>query len=142
MRLEYRRGLLIVSICFSVWSFTPGIAFSAETQSAMTADACIQLRNSNAEMKKIIGQIITDHKDNKRFINAFNKAQKAWSAFRDADMNAVYPESPQSYGSAYGMCRCTLLNEMTRERIDKLKKWLSGDTEGDVCAGSMDWKLR
>jgi uncharacterized protein YecT (DUF1311 family) len=131
------RGLLIVSVCLAIWVFTPTLRSSAETQTTMTADACLELENSNAEMKRIHRQIIRYHKDNKRFITAFNKAQKAWSVYRDAQLAAIYPESPERYGSAYGMCRCTVLNDLTRERIETLKKWLSKGTEGDVCAGSL-----
>ncbi len=136
------RGLLIVLLCLGVWLSTPVLRSSAVTQATMTANACLELDNSNAEMKRIHRQIIRDHKDNKRFTTAFNKAQRAWSAFRDAQLTALYPESPELYGSAYGMCRCTMLNELTRERIETLKKWLSEGTEGDVCAGSMKWKRR
>jgi len=131
------RGLLIMSLCLGVWLSTPVLRSSAETQATMTADACRELENSDVEMKRIHRQIIRNHKDNKRFITAFNKAQKAWSVYRDAQLAAIYPESPERYGSAYGMCRCTVLNDLTRERIETLKKWLSKGTEGDVCAGSL-----
>jgi uncharacterized protein YecT (DUF1311 family) len=131
------RGFLIVLLCLTICLFTPALRSYAETQAEMTAGACLELENSNAEMTRIHQQIIRDHKADKRFISAFNKAQKTWSVFRDADLSAIYPESPERYGSAYGMCRCTVLNEMTRERIEKLKKWLSKGTEGDVCVGSI-----
>lgn len=131
------RGLLIVLLCLAIWVFTPTLRSSAETQATITADACLELENSDAEMMRIHRQIIRDHKDNQRFITAFNKAQKAWSAYRDAQLAAVYPESPELYGSVYGICRCTMLNNLTRERIETLKKWLSKSTEGDVCAGSL-----
>jgi uncharacterized protein YecT (DUF1311 family) len=136
------RGFLIVPLCLAIWAVTPALRSYAETQAAMTADACLALENSNAEMKRIHRQIVRDHNDNKRFITAFNKTQRAWSAFRDADLNAIYPEPSEFYGSVYGMCRCTVLNELTRERIETLKKWLLKGTEGDVCAGSMKWERR
>jgi len=131
------RGFFIVFMCLSIWLFTSTSRSYAETQAEMTDEACLVLRNSNVEMKNVLKMIINHHQDNKRFIAALRKSQRVWSVFRDAELNTVYPESPDRYGSSYGMCRCTVLNELTRERIEKLNKWLTEGTEGDVCAGSM-----
>ena len=136
------RGLLIVTLCLTFRLFAPVYHASAATQATLNADACLELENSNAEMKRIQRRIILDHNEEKRFVAAFRKAQQAWIAFRDAQLNAVYPESPKLYGSANVMCRCFVLNKLTRERMETLKMWLSEDTEGDVCAGSMKRKNR
>jgi uncharacterized protein YecT (DUF1311 family) len=136
------RGLLIVSLCLAFRFIAPVYQACAETQASLNADACLDLEHSNAEMKRIQRRIILDHKDEKMFVAAFRKAQQAWMAFRDAQLNAVYPESPELYGSANVMCRCFVLNKLTRERIETLKMWLSEEMEGDVCAGSMKRKGR
>lgn len=129
--------ILIVVFCLAIGISAPAYNAFGETQATMTEDACRELENSNFEMKKLYTNILQAHSTDKRFLSAFRKAQNAWTAFRDAHLNAVYPQGPKAYVSSHGMCRCILLNELTRERVTTLRKWLSESTEGDVCAGSM-----
>ena len=44
------------------------------------------------------------------------------------------------YGSVYPMCVSYFLKELTEERTEKLKVWLIGIEEGDVCTGSVKMK--
>ena len=41
------------------------------------------------------------------------------------------------YGSVYPMCYSLFLKEMTEERTKKLRVWLTGIKEGDICSGSV-----
>lgn len=41
------------------------------------------------------------------------------------------------YGSVYPMCAALFLKELTEERTEKLRVWLNGIEEGDVCSGSV-----
>jgi len=129
-------GFSQLFLCLVISITTPVFCASAETQAKMTVDACHELDKSNSEMKEIYRRILKDNMDEKRFTVAFERAQRAWSVFRDAHLHALYPKAPDSYGTTHEMCRCLVLNQMTRERIETLKKWLSGGMEGDVCQGS------
>ena len=61
--------------------------------------------------------------------------QKAWEAYRDAQLAALYPqEDISSYGSVYPMCFAILKKALTEGRIRDLKA-LTTSGEGDVCYG-------
>lgn len=61
-------------------------------------------------------------------------AQRAWIAFRDAQIEATYPDREQrAYGSVLPMCVSALQEELTRSRIAQLRAALRPDPR-DVCA--------
>ena len=61
--------------------------------------------------------------------------QKAWAAYRDAQVAALYPPADvSSYGSVYPMCFAILKKTLTEGRIRDLKA-LTTSGEGDVCYG-------
>lgn len=41
-------------------------------------------------------------------------------------------ESPQ-----YPMCRYMAVLELTKKRVEELRRWVDGVEEGDVCSGSI-----
>ncbi len=127
----------VILLCLSICSSVPVSPVWGTTQAAMAAQACKGLEKNNSEMEKLRQTILKKHQGDMKFIVAFKKAQTAWLAYRDAHLEALYPQDPATYGSVHGMCRCIVLNRMTRERIETLQKWLSPAPEGDVCAGSM-----
>ena len=61
--------------------------------------------------------------------------EKAWAAYRDAQLAAIYPQNDiSSYGSVYPMCLAILKKALTEGRIRDLKA-LTTSGEGDVCYG-------
>lgn len=59
--------------------------------------------------------------------------EKAWEAYRDAQLNALYPPGDTSdYGSVSPMCFATLKKTLTDGRIRDLKA-LTSSGEGEVC---------
>lgn len=44
------------------------------------------------------------------------------------------------YGSIHPMCEANYLAELTEERTNKLRTWLTGAPEGDACSGSVNVK--
>ena len=57
-------------------------------------------------------------------------------------MDALFPEEQKRlyYGSVFPMCWSMALTSLTNERIEKLKIWLTGIEEGDMCSGSIKIK--
>lgn len=56
-------------------------------------------------------------------------------------MKSKYPDREEGYyGSIHPMCWILYLTELTEERTKKLKTWLLGIEEGDVCNGSVKTK--
>jgi len=56
---------------------------------------------------------------------------------RVAEMETKFPEKEIRYGSVLPMCWSIYREELTKDRIKKLKEWLTGTKEGNVCAGSV-----
>jgi len=61
--------------------------------------------------------------------------EKAWEAYRDAQLEALYPQKDiSSFGSVYPMCLAILKKTLTEGRIRDLKA-LTTSGEGDACNG-------
>ena len=111
---------------------------AAQTQGEMTAQACREYKLADTELNRVYQQILRDYKADNAFIKKLKNAQRAWLAYRDAQLAAIYPDlSPGAYGSAHPMCRCHELRYLTEARTNELKRWVAGTSEGDVCAGSV-----
>jgi uncharacterized protein YecT (DUF1311 family) len=61
--------------------------------------------------------------------------QKAWVAYRDAQIAALYPpnEDVRDYGTVYPMCMALLRKTLAESRIRDLEALTNA--EGDVCSG-------
>ena len=62
--------------------------------------------------------------------------EKAWEAYRDAQLKAIYPpvsDERVEYGSIYPMCWAMLKQKLTESRIRDLKALTI--SEGDGCLG-------
>lgn len=109
----------------------------AQTQLDLNEDACTSYQKADAELNKTYKAILRKKSDDPVFLAAMKKAQRAWVAFRDAEIEAVYPEADKQaqYGSVYPMCNCGVAAHLTQQRVEQLKAWLTAE-EGDVCNGS------
>jgi uncharacterized protein YecT (DUF1311 family) len=111
---------------------------NAQSQAAMDECASKSLDAADKELNQVYQQVLAKYASDKVFVGKLRAAQKAWVAFRDAELDARYPASNKSlqYGSVYPMCADNELEAMTRKRTEELREWLKGATEGDACAGS------
>ena len=111
----------------------------AQTQSAMNRDACTQYTQADHALNAAYTKILKDYAKDAQFLAKLKQAQRAWVAFRDAQLEARFPKADKQseYGSAYPTCRCSLLTELTEQRTKELKVWVDGIPEGDVCNGSV-----
>lgn len=109
----------------------------AQTQAAMNGCAMKSLDTANRELNQVYQQVLLKYAKDTVFVTKLKTAQRAWLAFRDAELAARFPSSDKSnYGSIYPMCADGELEAMTRKRTEELRAWLKGTQEGDVCAGS------
>ena len=136
----YRLARLITASAIAVVFSCAGSL--AQTQSESTQDACATLKQADALLNKSYNQVLSEYKTNAAFIRKLRIAQRAWIAYRDAQLEALYPASNKraEYGSVFPMCRCSALAALTTQRADELKKWIDGAEEGDVCSGSIKVK--
>ena len=124
-------SLLLLISCYS-YSQTQLEINNAEQQKFLTADK---------ELNRIYKQILSDYKDDTAFVRNIKASQRLWVQFRDAEMNMMYPQrEPGYYGSIHPTCWAVYKTELTNERTKKLRKWLTGQEEGDSCSPSI--KLR
>jgi len=105
------------------------------TQGELNDCFCSQYKKADAELNRIYQELIAANGHDKVFVDKLKIAQRAWIAFRDAQLEATYPETgdPQvKYGSVYPMCYCMAQQNLTEERTKHLRRMLRS-TEGDVC---------
>lgn len=113
----------------------------AQSQAGMNESAKKDYENADAELNNVYTKIMSGYKEDTAFMKNLKTAQKLWIKLRDADMKAKYPDRGEGYyGSAQLLCWYSYLTQLTKERTDKLKIWLTGIEEGDVCAGSVKRK--
>ncbi len=128
------KAILIVVMLLAL-----GLTTNVKTQPITDEDFCKSYAKSDAQMNRLYKQILVEYRKDTLFIKNFRAAQRAWLAFRDAHFLSRFPE-PGNYGSAFSMCRCQELDEMTISRVDQLERWIRNAEEGDVCAGSFKIK--
>ncbi|WP_418263814.1 lysozyme inhibitor LprI family protein [Flavobacterium faecale] len=113
-----------------------------QTQTEMNSNEYQKYVKADKELNQVYSAILKDYKENPVFISKLKLAQNLWIKFRDAEMNALFPEIDKqlNYGSVFPMCWNSHLTRLTEERIKTLKIWLTGIEEGDVCSGSVKMK--
>jgi uncharacterized protein YecT (DUF1311 family) len=122
---------LLVPLCLAV--------ALAQSQGQMNQQACDEYKSADVELNRVYRRVLSEYKGDALFVRKMKNAQRAWIAYRDAHLESLYPaENPRfAYGSVYPMCRCMVLTEMTKQRTMLMRRWLTGEKEGDVCAGSV-----
>ena len=108
-------------------------------QADLNQCATDRLQQADDELNRIYRGILKQYSEDRVFLEKFRKAQRAWLLFRDAELEAKFPENDKQsyYGSVYPMCAAQFLAQRTQERIKQLQEWLEGAEEGDLCAGSL-----
>ncbi len=115
------------------------VAAYSQTQTAMNRQAGTQYQKADQELNSVYQKILKEYAKQSVFIAKLKTAQRLWVQLRDAELEARYPE-PNQYGSALPTCRAIYLKEMTQQRTNFLRTWLTGIPEGDVCNGSVKIK--
>jgi uncharacterized protein YecT (DUF1311 family) len=106
----------------------------AKTQQEMNACAADDLKRADAELHKVYQQVLAAHAADPDKGARFVTAQRAWIKFRDAEIDALFPELERTNrGSVLPMCHLLQLERLTLERTKALKQMLQS-TEGDVCS--------
>ncbi len=97
---------------------------------------CNEYRKANAELNKMYQQVLSANAGEPQVPEKLKAAQRAWLAFRDAQLEAIYPttgsDPREQYGSIYPMCYCMEQTKLTVQRTQQLNQMLNS-TEGDVC---------
>ena len=112
----------------------------AKTQLESNQCADKQYQEADAELNRVYKAILEKYKKDALFIDKLRAAQRAWLAYRDAEIEAKYPHAGERgyYGSIFPMCDALYRAQLTEERTRKLREWLDGGEEGDACGGSVE----
>jgi uncharacterized protein YecT (DUF1311 family) len=97
------------------------------TQTDMNQCAAKELQRAESRLAALLKELGIDRN---------SPEQKVWEAYRDAQLQAIYPATDNDiaeYGSVYPMCWATLKKRLTEGRIRDLKGLTT--SEGDVCHG-------
>ena len=100
---------------------------TATTQTDLSQCAGKQLQQSEARLAALLKRL---------GIDSNSPEEKAWEAYRDAQLKAIYPPVSNErgeYGSVYPMCWATTKKKLTESRIRDLKALTT--SEGDGCRG-------
>ncbi|QLQ24331.1 MAG: DUF1311 domain-containing protein [Dechloromonas sp.] len=111
----------------------------ARTQPELTHCSGLASQQADKELNAVYQAVLKRHKADRVFSEKFKAAQRAWLKWRDAEMEAIYPDSDQpqlSYGSSFSFCRGNQIEAITRERTKQIRKWADGIEEGELCVGS------
>src|SRR5664279_5406578 len=119
----------------SLLLFCSASPVTAQTQKNLDQQSCAQFQTADRLLNDAYTKVEQAYAADKQFLGKLKVAQRAWLAFRHAELEALYPKKDKQaeYGSVYPMCRCSALQELTETRTIELKRWLAGVKEGDVC---------
>lgn len=97
-------------------------------QLELNACASDDFNKAEKELNQVYQSLIRKEADDPLFISKLRLAQKAWLAFRDADLDARFACSEDDvricWGSMYTMSFLSRKAELTRERTMQLKQIL------------------
>ncbi len=112
-----------------------------DTQSEMNDCAAREAKKADTALNKTYQQLLSKISDNKTATARVVAAEKAWIAFRDAELAAEWPvaqgDDPNVlYGSAHPLCYYGELAAMKLQRVETLKELMRYE-EGDVCSSGV-----
>jgi len=131
-----------VPLFLAVGSLTAQTPAPSTSKPPAKAESCAQTAKTQMELNECAGKELQQAEARlaallKRLnIDANSPEEKAWEAYRDAQLKAIYPpvaDERAEYGSIYPMCLATLRKRLTESRIRDLKALAT--SEGDACLG-------
>lgn len=136
---------MTLKVVFVTFLLTPVIAYPADfakcdpsgTQLEMNACAADEFEKADLKLNEVYKALLKKEAKNVIFIQKLRAAQKAWLAFRDAELEAMYAceEKNQQvcWGSMLPMCYSSYVAKLTRERTQRLQQFLDEGQPADGC---------
>lgn len=111
---------------------------TAQTQADLTACSSTDYKAADDELNATYQRLLQKAAGDRVALPQINSAQKAWVAFRDAQIAALYPaeDKQKEYGTVFPMCANLALADLTRQRTKMLRQMLS-PVEGEVCSSGV-----
>src|SRR5262245_16129559 len=127
-----KRSLLGLALVLSL----QGVAYAdddCDGKTQLEINACHGQRRerADAEMNRVYPAALKRLEKDKKASDKLKAAQRAWLAFRDAEVAARFPTGASSEnGSVYPMCTASALTELTEARTEQLRVWVDGVEAG------------
>ncbi len=106
-------------------------------QLEMNACAYDRFVKADKELNQTYKALLQKEDNNKIFIQKLRVAQKAWLAFRDAELEAMYAceeaDSRNCWGSMHPMCYSSYKEKLTQDRTKRLKELFEQGPPADAC---------
>ena len=116
---------------------------SAKSVIDQSRNSCNDYLKTKKGMDDMVKSLEVEYAKYPKFLAKFKKAQEAWAAYRDEQLEMIFPEADKAqYGDFYPTCRCNWLVEMTNERVDFLIKFVSNTNDVEPCGGAVNSKKR
>jgi uncharacterized protein YecT (DUF1311 family) len=123
---------------FLVVTLFTWFTLQAQTHTDLTTLVHEDYLRAEKELQTVYQKILKEYRTDTAFTKNLKASQKAWTKFRYAEMHAIFPDrEPYYYGSSFGACWSAHLIELTKQRTKRLRIWLTGVEESDVCSGSV-----
>ncbi|MGO8793671.1 MAG: lysozyme inhibitor LprI family protein [Candidatus Sulfotelmatobacter sp.] len=106
----------------------------AVAQSELNSCAAQDSSAADAELNRVYKDLLLKNKGDDNATKKLKDAQRAWIAFRDAELEALYPaqDKQREYGSIYPMCYAMVASAMTKERTAQLRRILQDKDPCDI----------
>jgi len=135
-------GVTLFLMAGSVAAQSPAVKDAPHAAPAAKAGSCSQAATTQMDLNECAGRELRQAEARlaallkKLGIDANSPEEKAWEAYRDSQLKAIYPlvaDERAEYGSIYPMCLATLKRKLTEGHIRDLKMLTA--SEGDGCLG-------
>uniref|UniRef100_UPI0040480DC2 lysozyme inhibitor LprI family protein n=1 Tax=Algoriphagus sp. TaxID=1872435 RepID=UPI0040480DC2 len=111
-----------------------------QTQAELNRTSYQIFKEAEAEMNEVYEEILNSYAEDSEFISNLKKAQQFWMEFRSLELKVVFPDREAGYyGSIQPLCVNQHMTALTQERTKRLRIWLIGTSEGDICSGTIKW---
>jgi uncharacterized protein YecT (DUF1311 family) len=110
-----------------------------DTQAEMNDCAAREAQKADDALNSIYQEVLSKLKSDKTATARMVAAEKAWTAFRDAELAADWPVAAGAnpnllYGSVHPFCYYNARTSLTMERLKTLSDRMKHEEEGDVCS--------
>jgi len=107
------------------------------TQVEMNLCAQEEFTAADRKLNEVYQTLLAKEAGNTPFLAKLRSAQKAWLAFRDAELAAMFAcrerDPKVCWGSMYPMCYSGYMAKLTRERTQRLQQFLVQGQPADQC---------
>ena len=124
-------ALMVIVPCLVAAQNSPKFRACSEKATAqpeLNACAADEAKRVDAELNRVYRELLAKNSDDPAAAEKIKKAQRAWVAYRDAYVEAMFPaeDKQAEYGSMYPMEVDQILATLTHRQVDALKELTRG----------------